>query len=128
AHSGGTWTVSGLLENSSGNSLFAASLAVDAQDRVYIGAGLSQEAGSVGVFSRSGNGWRFEPVDNVSGWVKSVSLAVDPLGHLHLAYLPGQPGLLRYATNLSGTWTKTDVGPSSGLLVTLRPDSSERPH
>ena len=127
-NSGGTWNVSSVLENSSVNSLFSASLAVDAQDRVYIGAGLSQEAGSVGVFSRSGNGWRFEPVDNVSGWVKSVSLAVDPLGHLHLAYLSSETGLLRYATNLGGTWTKTDVGPSSGMFVTLRLDSSERPH
>src|SRR5439155_422256 len=61
-------------------------------------------------------------------WVGSASIAVDSLGHLHLAYLSSETGLLRYATNLGGTWTKTDVGPSSGMFVTLRLDSSERPH
>lgn len=127
----GDWGIS-VAANYTWPALLSDSLVLDGQDRVHIAVGLAPEEGSVGVLSRIGNAWQFEQVDNSADWVDSVSLAVDASGHLHLAYpfltsLQATP-LTRYATNTTGTWSRTDIGPADRSYEALTVDSSGHPH
>ncbi len=127
----GPWTVA-VVANYSSGSVFSTRLALDGEDRPYVAVGLSPAAGSVGVFVRAGNGWAFTGVDTSADWVTSVSLAVDSAGHAFVVfpYLAdlNATTVLRYATNVSGQWVGTDIGPADGDFSGLALDSAGHAH
>ncbi len=108
------------------------SLALDPHNGVYVAVSSPPANGSVGVYHRVGTAWQFEPVDHSADWVDSVSLAIDPVGHLHLVYpfLPSLNGttVVRYATNATGAWETTDLAATSIRFSTLGIDGAGDPH
>ncbi len=115
------------------NALLSSSLAVDREGHVYIAAALGGSSFVTGIYIHASTDWHFEEVDTSSDRMDWVSLAADSTNHLHLAYshlgAVGAAWTLRYATNVTGSWSMQDVaaGSPSGY-TTLSLDASDRPH
>ncbi len=74
--------------------------------------------------------WAFETVDAAGQTGYATALALDARGALHVAYLDGDAGTLRYATNASGAWvTETiDADATTGLANAIAVDADGAVH
>jgi hypothetical protein len=109
----GSWQVETIPTGGPGRNT---SIAVDPGSQVHIARDFCEllyVTGSLG-------SWQADTID--TGAVNNIALALDQGGHAHVSFMNG--GMLRYGTNLSGTWELQDVedagsGYGSSIVVDL---------
>ncbi len=87
------------------------------------------EAAPAGIFHTEG-GWGVEVVDGEGTVGTQSSLAIDDLGHAHIAYRNDDDSTLKYATNAEGFWNITTVDNEISLdcEISLALDSGNNVH
>jgi hypothetical protein len=71
-------------------------------------------------------GWSSGPV--AQGSYAESSAAVDANGHVHLAFEDFTSNMVRYATNLNGSYVLQDIDLANGYWVSLDVDSNAKVH
>jgi hypothetical protein len=92
----------------------ATSLALDATDKAHISYFNKEERLGYAkhypnTLVNPINPWTIETADGSTTVGRYSALALDAVGHAHIAYWDEDNGYLRYATNASGEWISTDI-------------------
>jgi fibronectin type 3 domain-containing protein len=124
----GTWTI-GTLQAQSGQ---YCSIALDGEEKVHLS--YRDFEGKLGYATNALGYWLFQQIDPSSyGSVQETSLALDPLGWVHIAYMGYSGGISTgkpvYVTNVEGEWNIGAVDPKSGASsISLALDPAGKPY
>ena len=122
AYNGTTWSVTTVASN--GQTGFWPSMALDLSGRPHI----SYSEGGLRYASWNGSSWEFQTVSSQGG---TSSLAIDSLGHPHIAFVDGtHQDRLQYASWNGSSWVTETIATLAGhtvMYTSLVLDPSDRP-